>query len=220
MAKKEPPKYGKELDKLMGREVEFALQLAEWIVAHPFMEDLECEFGIHPERIDAMDKDELLKRYKRLYEHIAPLYTIVHSLNKSHSCYNSHDVWRDGAIEKYKELVDSGIINDSFNLFNDDDVLELNYEDYRSVWIGEPEELSEFTTMTKDGTIYSDGDDSAARNDLVLIRSREGGNRFLLVNDFVNHTHDKIVTIDEEKLIDRITALKAKRLLTDDDDEE
>lgn len=205
--------YQEQLNRLRGREAEFALQLVEYIVSHPIMEDLEFEFGVHPERIEEGDADYLRDNLTKLYKNISPIYSITHSFNKAHSCHHVHDPWRDAAVELYKKMVDSEWISDAFNLFGDQEVITLNPADYHSVYISEPDDVeSEFTFLAKSGELFSDG--SINQTELSLIRSKKGGNRFVVDHDYVNHHHGKTVIIDE----DALTAMDAKRRLIDNDE--
>jgi hypothetical protein len=203
--------YQEQLERLKGREAEFALLLVERIVSQEIFEDLEYTYGVHPERLEEADADYLRKKLEQLYNCVSPLYTITHSMNKAHSCHHVHDPWRDGAIDEYKKLIDMGFINDSFNLFGDKEELKLDISEYHNVCVGEPYETDpEFTSAIDTFETFSDG--SINHVELSLIRSKIHSDRFLVDYDHLHNYDGRIVTIDEDVLI----AMDAKRRLADD----
>ncbi len=214
MAKKETLKYKKQLDKLNGRELEFTLALVETIVSEPIMEDLEIEFGVHDgDRLKNSSKDELFKKLEILYKTVEPIYQIVHSMNKSHSCHHVHDSWRDYAIEKYKNFIDAELIRDDFNLFGCEEVLDIDVNDYDSVCVLEPlDNNTHFTNLPDRTRGYVSAKDSSSDTELCIIRSLIDKDKFLILHDYKTKHWGRVVTIDESVLLSRT----AKRVLNED----
>lgn len=81
---------------------EKACKVIESLTSDDLSEDCECSvaFG-HP----ITQKDA-----KALSERITLIYTIVHGIDKDHSCYDVHDDWRNGLQKLYRQLSRKGLI--------------------------------------------------------------------------------------------------------------
>lgn len=71
------------------------LTMIEHIVGDDFLEDLEARCAFHPEKMTQAEIQAQLK--------LSQIYRIVHSLNRSRSCYSAHKSWR----KEVKRLLDN-----------------------------------------------------------------------------------------------------------------
>jgi len=73
-----------------------ALDLIDRITMDDFCMDAECELAFHPENLSPREKIAI--------EKLLRVYTIAHSMSRTHTCYGSHEAWRKEAEEKFAAI--------------------------------------------------------------------------------------------------------------------
>lgn len=133
---KETPKFPALNKALEGKNTQLAMFMIEMLYYDHV--GMDTEWLITADRAKDLNKEELLEKFTTYYSHMSQSYSIVHSLDDSHSCYSSHDVWRMWVFETYMKNIEEGLHDDQFELINDDTKAEL------AVW---------YTSMAKEDLI-------------------------------------------------------------------
>lgn len=207
------PEFKKELKKLYGREKDFALCIIEGIVSNPMLEGLELD--IAQDRLPN-DSKELKEIISKLISLLGKVYTISHSFQPERSCHHVHDAWRSLAIKEYKELVDSNLCHDYFNLFQESRVT-VDLKTFDSIWIYKPDTYESIEMLKPDrmkletyrisNNTQEDGD---FIKKIVLVESPKQDDKYFILESW-SGDGGKVTHIPKEQ----IQALCAKTLLSE-----
>lgn len=104
--------------KLEGKELEFAVYVAEAVSGEE--PAVWISFIQDTDKFSKMDIEESKQYLLQLNDLLSKTYGVLHSWNKSNTCYQYHEDWRIKSIDIYRKLCKHTVISDKFDLLSEE----------------------------------------------------------------------------------------------------